>query len=323
MKKFSVFLEGDSNERQQKKKLTLALIYVTVAIIACLLVTLLVTNIVKVKNPTDGDENGGASAEPAMTTVTIAPEKLHSGSLVLVNKDNEYIFESNPSPVSMSGDKKYTLKDNSLLANATALAAFDKMMDGLYSSVPTANVVVTDAYRSKEAQDALNNGTSGGYSDSHTGMTFTLKHLEIGEEGENIYSPISSVDKYDWLYKNAHKYGFVVRYPANTDAKSFSDITGVKGYDYAFRYVGVAHASYMYQNELCLEEYLDKLQSLDKDTSLSVKASDGRNYEIYYYEASEDTIEIEVPEKVAYEISGDNENGYIVTLNKAKSAKTQ
>ena len=322
MKNFSVFLEGDSNERQQKKKLTLALIYVTIAVIACLLVTLLVTNVVKIKNPVEEDGDG-ASTEPVMTTVTIAPEKLHSGYLILVNKDNEYIFENNSDPVSMSGEKKYGLKDNSLLANSTALSAFDKMMDGLYTNVPTAKVVVTDAFRSKEAQDALGNGTPGGYSDSHTGMTFTLRHLEIGEDGENLYSSVSSNNKYNWLYENAHKYGFVVRYPADTEDKSFSDITGVKGYDYAFRYVGVAHASYMYQNDLCLEEYLDVLRALEEDTSLSVKAADGRNYEIYYYEASEDSIDIEIPANVAYEISGDNENGYIVTLNKARSAKTQ
>lgn len=321
MKKISVFLEGDSKERQQKKKLTLALIYVTVAVIACLIVTLLVTNIVKINNPPEESE-GSASTEPEMTTITIAPEKLHSGSLILVNKDNEYIFESNSTPISMSGEKKYSLKDNSLLANATALSAFDKMMDGLYTNVPTANIVVTDAYRSKEAQNALGNGTPGGYSDSHTGMTFTLKHLEK-VENEEVLSPVSSVNKYDWLYKNAHKYGFVVRYPANTEDKSFSDVTGVKGYDYAFRYVGVTHATYMYQNNLCLEEYLDILKALEENTSLSVKGADGRNYEIYYYESSEDSIEIEIPKNVAYEISGDNVGGYIVTLNKAKAAKTQ
>jgi hypothetical protein len=79
----------------------------------------------------------------------------------------------------------------------------------------------------------------------------------------------------------------------------------------------------MYQNNLCLEEYLDILKALEENTSLSVKGADGRNYEIYYYESSEDSIEIEIPKNVAYEISGDNVGGYIVTLNKAKAAKTQ
>ena len=319
MKKFSVFLEGDSKERQQKKKLILALIYVTIAVITCLLVTLFVANIVNPKSPTD-EENSGANAETEMATITIAPEKLHSGALILVDKDHGYIFEDNSTPVSISANKHYTLIDKSLLANATALSAFDKMMEGLYSSVSTANVILTDAYRSKEAQDTLANGTPGGYSDSHTGMTFVLKNGEKNEE-TNTYPSLSSADK-DWLYKNAHKYGFIVRYPANTEDKSFSDITGVKGYDYAFRYVGVAHATYIYQNNLCLEEYLDVLQALEEDTSLSVKGADGRTYEIYYYEASNESIDIEIPVNVSYEISGDNESGYIVTLTKAKVAKT-
>ena len=59
-----------------------------------------------------------------------------------------------------------------------------------------------------------------------------------------------------WLANNAHKYGFVMRYP---DAKS--DITGVSGYESAYRYVGVAHATYMYNNNLCLEEYVSYLKS--------------------------------------------------------------
>lgn len=321
MKKFSVFLEGDSNERQQKKKLMLALVYVTVAVIACLLVTLFVANIVKPQNPAEAE---GGGADPVMTTLTIAPEQLRSGTLLLVDKNHEYKFENNPASklVSMSTGKKYTLRDNSLLANATALSAFDNMMDGLYTNVKDASIIVTDVYRTKEAQDALS-GT-GGYSDSHTGMLFALKHLEKGDEGDKT-SAISEHDKYDWLYKNAHKYGFVVRYPANTKDKSFSDITGVPNYDYAFRYVGVAHATYMYQNNLCLEEYIDVLQALADGASLSIKGADGKNYEVYYYKASETPIDIEIPEKVAYEISGDNEGGYIVTLptNKPKATNTQ
>lgn len=322
MKKFSVFLEGDSNERQQKKKLTLALIYVTVAVIACLLVTLFVTSIVN-KKPADEEGGGGASGEPAMTTVTIAPENLYSGTLILVNNvdgGHEFKFENNPASklVSMSGTKKYTLRDKSFLANATALSAFDNMMNGLYTNVKDAKIIVTAAYRTKEEQDKLK--VPGGYSDSHTGMLFALEHLNESSEGETSTTPVSSLDKYDWLYKNAHKYGFVVRYPADS-----TKATGVSNYDYAFRYVGVAHATYMYQNGLCLEEYLDVLQALGDGASLSINAADGKNYEVYYYKASESPLDIEIPEKVAYEISGDNEAGYIVTLpqSKAKTTNTQ
>ncbi len=55
-----------------------------------------------------------------------------------------------------------------------------------------------------------------------------------------------------WLAENAHKYGFVIRYPADK-----VDITRIKYEPWHIRYVGVYHATYMYVNNLCLEEYVE------------------------------------------------------------------
>lgn len=54
-----------------------------------------------------------------------------------------------------------------------------------------------------------------------------------------------------WLAANAHNYGFVLRYP-----KDKQDITGIIFEPWHFRYVGVEHATRMYEANLCLEEYL-------------------------------------------------------------------
>lgn len=56
---------------------------------------------------------------------------------------------------------------------------------------------------------------------------------------------------YTWLCENAHKFGFVIRYPA--------DKTGTTGHDaepWHLRYVGRYHAAKMYKSGACLEEYL-------------------------------------------------------------------
>ena len=59
---------------------------------------------------------------------------------------------------------------------------------------------------------------------------------------------------YAWLKDHAHQYGFILRYP--------EDKTKLTGYDFEpwhYRYVGRYHATQMYEQNLCLEEYLAKL----------------------------------------------------------------
>lgn len=59
-----------------------------------------------------------------------------------------------------------------------------------------------------------------------------------------------------WLAHNAHKYGFILRYPANKQ-----HITGVIYEPWHIRYVGIEPATQMYEKGLCLEEYLKLSQS--------------------------------------------------------------
>ena len=54
-----------------------------------------------------------------------------------------------------------------------------------------------------------------------------------------------------WLCENAHKYGFILRYPEDK-----VDITGVKFEPWHWRYVGVENAENIKNSGLCLEEYL-------------------------------------------------------------------
>ena len=64
----------------------------------------------------------------------------------------------------------------------------------------------------------------------------------------------SSDDVYNWLAENAHRYGFIKRYPSNK-----TDITGVINEPWHYRYVGKEVASEIYSQGICLEEYIDTL----------------------------------------------------------------
>ncbi len=57
-----------------------------------------------------------------------------------------------------------------------------------------------------------------------------------------------------WLIENSYKYGFVLRYP--TDKK---EITMINYEPWHYRYVGIENATYMKEQDMCLEEYIEYL----------------------------------------------------------------
>lgn len=61
----------------------------------------------------------------------------------------------------------------------------------------------------------------------------------------------ASTNEYKWLVNNAHKYGFVLRYPEDK-----TEITGMIYQPWHWRYVGIEVANEMKSDNLCLEEFL-------------------------------------------------------------------
>lgn len=59
--------------------------------------------------------------------------------------------------------------------------------------------------------------------------------------------------EYAWLEKNAHNYGFILRYP-----KDKTQITNIMYEPWHWRYVGVEDAVKIKESGKCLEEYLNK-----------------------------------------------------------------
>jgi D-alanyl-D-alanine carboxypeptidase len=57
----------------------------------------------------------------------------------------------------------------------------------------------------------------------------------------------------DWLAENCHRFGFIIRYPYGK-----KNITGIEYEPWHIRYVGKKAAKYIYDNEITLEEYLEK-----------------------------------------------------------------
>ena len=61
-----------------------------------------------------------------------------------------------------------------------------------------------------------------------------------------------------WLAEHSYEYGFVVRYP-----KGKEQITGIEYEPWHFRYVGKVAAMQMVQKDLCLEEFVEELDTVE------------------------------------------------------------
>ncbi|MCH5251522.1 MAG: M15 family metallopeptidase [Lachnospiraceae bacterium] len=77
-----------------------------------------------------------------------------------------------------------------------------------------------------------------------------------------------------WLAKNAHKYGYIVRYPYGK-----SKVTGYHYEPWHIRYVGITVATYLYKNKLTLEEYYGvSCNKPEEDTGVDVEEPDEVKY---------------------------------------------
>lgn len=86
-----------------------------------------------------------------------------------------------------------------------------------------------------------------GTGDHQTGLAFDL-YLP-GYAGAKF----AESDEYKWLVENAHKFGFIFRYPENKE-----NITGYSFEPVHLRFVGQYHAAIIYETGLSLEEYVSK-----------------------------------------------------------------
>ena len=73
----------------------------------------------------------------------------------------------------------------------------------------------------------------------------------VSDRHRNLDAAFGQTPEGIWLAQNSWRYGFVLRYPDN-----MMDITHIIYEPWHFRYVGVAHATRMFERNLVLEEYI-------------------------------------------------------------------
>ena len=330
-------------KRRQQGRIVLLAICAALLLLAVSGLGLLIGNVAvalrgRAQTPTPPTGNG-TDPTPTLTysQVSLPYADIRTGELIVVNKNYVYTFPATRLEnldadsklaydltqyrQSMGGVNPYYLNlTKTLLMQPKAAQALNAMLTQYYTLSGDPTVTVFDAYRSAEDQQG-SGSLAPGYSEHHTALNVRLRVLASNK----TYADLNA-NTHPWIYEHCHEYGFIQRYPANKVGQ-----TQIENYGECFRYVGVAHATYIKQNNLCLEEYVKLL----RDNHTSALGTDGKHlpidtngdgaadYEVYYVPASTGAIaltSVPGPTDHAYTVSGDNIGGFIVTvhLNTAK-----
>ena len=259
------------------------------------------------------------------TILDISNDQIHQGELILINGDNEYVFNEEDVFVPIYGNKNkaYMVSYATITVKEPTLNALNAFMLDFNEATGRSNVQVTSGVRSFENQQQLYNKrvnqqgeeaasmftAKPGHSEHHSGYA-----VDFNLYVQNGNKDITDEGDYTWIYEHAHEYGFIQRY-----SNEKSDLTGISDEPWHFRYVGVPHAAIMLERGYCLEEYMQYIYGFPFGvTHLTIEDEEGTQYEIYYVAAntSGSTTSVPVPNSGSYTVSGNNVDGFIVTVVK-------
>ena len=265
-----------------------------------------------IQNITITNETADAKNYPK---VSIETSKVHSGHLILVNKafpcqiDDEAVKNGTSSEIQFvtiksildtkNGAKPYTASDWEVGLDRVAALAMDSWFETFSQTTGIHDLRMIGGYKPESIDP-----------DFQTGRTLTIGIFP--ETGSSYaYRPEG---EYAWLSEHASEYGFVLRYPEGKDDYFDDDITERR--TATFRYVGIAPAAYMTSRNICLEEFLQEIRQYSISNMLVVKTGSD-SFGMYYVPADlhSETTSFAIPSnQSSYEISGNNADGFIVTI---------
>lgn len=176
-------------------------------------------------------------------------------NLVLVNYENPIPEHYEPALVEVTGGEKVDRR-----IYAPLMEMLEAAKEGNWGLLPK----VVSGYRTQKKQQSLYDDKVAKYEKQGYAKEEAKEMAErwvavpgYSEHQIGLAVDINGAtyDLYLWLQANSYKYGFIFRYPGHK-----TDLTGVAEEVWHYRYVGVEAATQMYEQDLCLEEYLAQRQ---------------------------------------------------------------
>ncbi len=323
-----------------KRTVTLAVILILVIMNIIAITSIRQRKIPEVMSPDEVESTSYIDLEemfaPPYDTAKVKSSDYKSGSLVLINgtygfSEGHRGTDIKDSPLVQVTryikDKNFKARDNTVQLAEVMVDALNLMLADFVAQGGNNDVMVNEAYRSIEAQQKIYDSKvkqygenqkiaqTPGYSEHHTGLATDLSIYPAGGKGARTFT---KEEDYLWIYNNCHRYGLILRYPEGK-----TDVTGISPESWHFRYVGVPHATYMYERGITLEEYLSELRVYTESIPLKVTAN-GEEYGVYHIDKDVlEYTEFNVPKNTEYSISGDNMGGFVVWYKTGVVTKEQ
>jgi len=246
--------------------------------------------------------------------VSMDASDIHRGYLIFVNYEHAFEIPDELDLVNIVDEKKepFRVLGQHYLLQRSIIWALDELMGGYISTTGNNAVAVISGFRNYESQQRILNeqirlrgeregrrwASEPGHSEHHTGLA-----VDFGVYAGGTRSTFTGTDVTAWFRRNAHKYGFILRFPANK-----THVTRVAHEPWHFRYVGLPHSVIMFENNWIFDEYIAMLREYDINEPFEAEV-DGQLYQIYF------TAETDVPVPLGsmFDISGNNIDGFIVT----------
>lgn len=252
--------------------------------------------------------------------ISLKKEEIHTGNLILVNADYP-ILNSKKNP-----EEEKLLPVNKAYSEIVMKERAAVLLECILKDLGAEEQIVpVSAYRSVWEQERI-------YKDSfrENGAEFTAKYvakpwcsehqtglaIDLGLKQETIdfICPKFPYEGICQLFREkAPEYGFIQRYRQGKE-----NITGIGAEPWHFRYVGKPHAKIMKENGWVLEEYISFLRKFHQKEPL-VTEDQAMYTEIFFVPAEQTDIKLSLPREAAFEISGNNVDGFIVTVRRNKN----
>ncbi len=174
--------------------------------------------------------------------------------LILVNKFNKLPEDFEPGEIESIGSM-YAYADRYI--ESYVYERFREMWHA--ASQEDLTLIITSGYRDYETQERIYSSylaTRGkdaadrisarpGHSEHQLGYA-----VDIVTHGYGLVVEFEESDEFAWLVDNAHRFGFILRYPDDAE-----HITGYLYEPWHYRYVGEEVATYIYENQITYDEY--------------------------------------------------------------------
>lgn len=225
-------------------------------------------------------EEGIPTAE-AVWDFPVALEDMNPEYLVLANK--HYLLDKKYVPADLvkvpskpdKGGIYWTVKPkDGMRLRQVCADALCEMNRAIMDEAPENGyraLYLKSAYRSYSTQNTMyknrlakNHGKDDGWvakagsSDHQTGLGCDVVPKNWKDKAMN--DKMMKEPECQWMAEHCYEFGFIIRYPEDKQ-----EITEINTEPWHLRYVGIPAATYMWENNLCLEEFTEQLQQAIRD----------------------------------------------------------